>query len=71
MSTRIRPQPNSAMAPTSTPNTMRIWFVTGKHLGGDPWRSKAVGKFGAHYSSKVNSPWLRHSEPVAIPFEFR
>ena len=33
MSTRIRPQANSAMAPTSTPNTMRIWFVTGKHLG--------------------------------------
>ena len=71
MSTRICPQANSAMAPTSTPNTMRIWFVTGKHLGGDPMEEQS--------SRKVRRPLLFQSQfTVAaalrarrIPFEFR
>ena len=69
MSTRIRPQANSAMAPTNTPNTMRIWFVTGKHLG-DPMDQQSSRKVRRALLPS-QSQWLRHSEPVAIPFEFR
>ena len=54
----------------STPNTMRIWFVTGKHLG-DPMEEQSSRKVRCALLFQSQFTVAAALRARRIPFEFR